>query len=166
MALGISLEKGPGGPRCVQHEQTLLKCSHVSRSSKSQCCVPQQSELGATFRKLLNTGEAQVADSGNFRHGDVLLLGVSPRPCRHTEYQEHHRKTWKCDCCLALSEESIALPVTVTKVCSMFARRDWQTSQATRSSGSCARKDKSRAKALERERRRESLGVTVHFLIL
>ena len=78
MALGISLERGPGGPRCVQHEQTLLKCSHVSRSSKSQCCVPERSELGATFRKLLNTGEAQVADSGNFRHGDVLLLGVSP----------------------------------------------------------------------------------------
>ena len=27
----------------------------------------------AAFRKLLNTGEIQVADSGNFRHGDVLL---------------------------------------------------------------------------------------------
>ena len=78
MALGISLEKGPGGPRCVQHEQTLLKCSHVSRHSESQCRVPERSGLGATFRKLLNTGEAQVADSGNFRHGDVLLLGVSP----------------------------------------------------------------------------------------
>ena len=24
-----------------------------------------------------------MADSGNFRHGDVLLLGVSPRQCRH-----------------------------------------------------------------------------------
>ena len=72
MALGISLEKGPGGPRCVQHEQTLLKCSHVSRSSKSQCCVPERSELGATFRKFLNAGEAQVADSGNFRHSDVF----------------------------------------------------------------------------------------------
>ena len=66
MALGISLEKSPGGPRCVQHEQTLLKCSHVSRHSESQCRVPERSGLGATFRKLLNTGEAQVADSGTF----------------------------------------------------------------------------------------------------
>ena len=72
MAVGISLERGPGGPRCVQHEQTLRKCSLVSPSSKSQCRVPERSGLGATFRKLLNTGEAQVADSGNFRHGDVF----------------------------------------------------------------------------------------------
>ena len=74
MTLGISLERGPGGPRCVQHEQTLLKCSHVSRHSESQCRVPERSGLGATFRKLLNTGEAQVADSGNCCHGDAFQL--------------------------------------------------------------------------------------------